>query len=102
MAAHLSVSYTGPAKAQLQALVNSDPVTFPTLATAEQWHETIIDNFATQQATLSTANKARVRAAAHSGGTDPHEAEHITVDYKNGNNIISSPHGGAWHVYTGR
>jgi len=103
MSQHLSVSYTGPAKTQLQDLVKTDPTTFPTVAAAEQWHEKFIDNFASSQPALQNdANKARVRAAAHSGGTDPTEPEHITVDYKKGNKIIDSPSGGAWHVYTGR
>lgn len=61
MASHLSVSYTGPAKQQLQALVAAEPQTFPTVQVAEQWHENIIDNFAASEANLAAATKARVR-----------------------------------------
>ena len=42
------------------------------------------------------------RKPAHVRGTDPNEPEHITISYKAKNKDISSSHGGAWHVYTGR
>jgi hypothetical protein len=64
MAQHLSVSYTGPAKTQLQVLVNSDPQTFPTVVVAQQWHDTLINSFAGHEPALATANKARVRYGA--------------------------------------
>jgi hypothetical protein len=39
-------------------------------------------------------------AAVHSEKTNTAEPDHIIIIYKAKNNVISSPEGRAWHVYT--
>ncbi|KAI0823099.1 hypothetical protein BC628DRAFT_1417870 [Trametes gibbosa] len=94
----LTIIWTGPAEQAVSKMTpaqcdNQDP---------HKWHEDKVRNFQQTTATLNPATKARIRAPAHTGGTDPNEAEHITVSYKKGNKDIDSPSKGAWHVYTGR
>jgi len=46
---------------------------------------------------IKDANKARIRRGAHTGGSDPTEADHITVSYRKGAKELKTV-----HVYTGR
>ncbi|KAH0835717.1 hypothetical protein J3R83DRAFT_9538 [Lanmaoa asiatica] len=97
----VQVQFTGPAEAEVSAMSaanfgGEDP---------KQWHVDKVQQFAAANAaSLPGVTKGRVRKPAHAGGTDPNEPEHITVTFKAGNREIhsSGPHGGAWHVYTGR
>ncbi|KAI0761640.1 hypothetical protein BD413DRAFT_237614 [Trametes elegans] len=94
----LNVIWTGPAEEALKKLDKKD---FGGVD-PRKWHEDKVKNFKSATSDLKTANKARIRAPAHSGGNDPNEKDHITVTYKQNNKDINSPKGGAWHVYTGR
>jgi len=43
---------------------------------AKEWHEGLIRSHA--ESNVPSAKTAKIRAAAHRGGTDPNEKEHIT------------------------
>ncbi|PPQ84499.1 hypothetical protein CVT24_006693 [Panaeolus cyanescens] len=90
----LIVQFTGPAEADIAKMDAShfggmDPKAYHVKA-VQDYQSTSTDPI------VQAAKKARVRAAAHSGGTDPNEKEHLTVSYhktKSQNTTV--------HIYTG-
>ncbi|KAI0029592.1 hypothetical protein K488DRAFT_88591 [Vararia minispora EC-137] len=84
----------------LQDLKSLDPEDYD--SNPKKWHEDKVAAFQKAQSALASANRAKIRRAAHTGGTDPNEKDHITVSYRQNNKEINSPRGGGWHVYTGR
>ncbi|OSX56241.1 hypothetical protein POSPLADRAFT_1050766 [Postia placenta MAD-698-R-SB12] len=76
--------------------------------TAEEFHgqdpktaqENIVKDYWQRTAAVAHATTAKIIRAAHKGGTDPTEPDHITVGFKDAKKNEFS--GYAYHVYTGR
>ncbi|KAL4245792.1 hypothetical protein ABKN59_001661 [Abortiporus biennis] len=94
----LPISWTGTAKAEL-----AEPLaaTWGNGDDAKARHEAIVREYGDS---IKKAKSAQIEHAAHPGGTDPNEKDHITVKYfdKNGGIIKDKNDWDSHHVYTNR
>ncbi|KAI0784878.1 hypothetical protein C8Q75DRAFT_809767 [Abortiporus biennis] len=94
----LPISWTGTAQGEL-----AEPLaaTWGNGDDAKARHEAIVREYGNS---IKKAKSAQIEHAAHPGGTDPNEKDHITVQYfdKNGGIIKDKNDWDSHHVYTNR
>ncbi|OSX56240.1 hypothetical protein POSPLADRAFT_1037540 [Postia placenta MAD-698-R-SB12] len=66
----------------------------------QAYQEALVRQYWARTPAVAHATGAKIIRAAHKGGTNPREPDHITVGFKDANGDEINDH--AYHVYTGR
>ncbi|KAF5310002.1 hypothetical protein D9619_010428 [Psilocybe cf. subviscida] len=95
----IPVRWAGPALSDAQRM---DPSTFwfidPVLFQEELVREFFTFNRATHSPCIAHARYAKIRAAAHTGGSNPDAPDHVTVSFRGGGGMNLA----TVHIPTGR